>query len=77
MFPVHGDNAPPKKLVEYRLVEEAVDEKNEVVVAEVPVAFTNVRFCKVDEPVSRRFESVESPPVAVRVPVKFAADEMV
>ena len=44
-----------------RLVEEAVVEKRLVVVADVPVAFTNVRFCKVVEPLSRRFAKVPSP----------------
>ena len=52
-------------------------EKRLVVVAEVPVAFIKVKFCRVEEPVSKRFERVVSPPVAVRVPVKLAAEEMV
>lgn len=47
------------------------------VVALVPVAFTKVKFCKVEEPVRRRLAKVVSPPVAVTVPVKFEADEMV
>lgn len=60
-----------------RLVEDAVVEKKLVVVALVPVAFRKVKFCKVDEPVTRRLERVESPPVAVSVPVKLAALEIV
>src|SRR3990167_2793971 len=39
-----------------------------VEVALVPVAFTNVKFWRVEEPVVRRFESVERPFVAVSVP---------
>ena len=45
----------------------AEEEKRFVVVADVPVAFTKVKFWRVDEPVRRRFERVESPPVAVKV----------
>ena len=52
-------------------------EKRSVVVAEVPVALTKVTFWRVEEPVSKRFERVVKPPVAVRVPVKLAAEEMV
>ena len=52
-------------------------EKRLVVVAWVPVAFRKVKFCRVEEPVSRRFERVVRPPVAVRVPVKLEALEMV
>ncbi len=36
-----------------------------------------VNLWRVEEPVTRRLERVERPPVAVRVPVKFAADEIV
>ena len=64
-------------MVEKRFVEEAVVAKKLVVVAEVPVALTKVKFWRVEEPVRRRFERVVRPPVAVRVPVKLAADEMV
>jgi hypothetical protein len=47
---------------------ERVPEMRElVVVALVVVALIPVKFCRVDEPVTRRFESVESPPVAVKV----------
>jgi hypothetical protein len=63
---------------------ERVPEMRElVVVALVVVALIPVKFCRVDEPVTRRFESVESPPVAVKVvptasePVKLAVEEMV
>ena len=33
----------------------------EVVVAEVPVAFTKVKFCRVEEAVARRFRAVTRP----------------
>lgn len=42
--------------VENRFVEEAVVEKKLVVVAADPVAFTKVKFWRVEEPVRRRFE---------------------
>ena len=32
-----------------------------------------MKFCKVEDPVNRRFESVVRPAVAFNVPVKFAA----
>ena len=51
--------------------------KSVVVVAFVEVLFTAVKFWRVVLPVTRRFESVVRPAVAVRVPVKLAADEMV
>jgi hypothetical protein len=60
-----------------RVVKLPLAAKSEVVVAAVPVAFTKVKFWKVLEPVSKRFERVVSPPVAVSVPVKLAVDEMV
>ena len=41
----------------YRLVLEAVVEKKLVVVALEPVAFTKVKFCKVEEPLTRRVPS--------------------
>ena len=41
-----------------------------VVVACDVVAFSAVKFSKVVEPVRRRFESVERPPVAVSVPFR-------
>ena len=47
------------------------------VVAWVLVLLTAVKFWRLDEPVTRRFERVVSPAVAVRVPVKFAAEDMV
>lgn len=59
--------APKKRFETYILV----------VVAFVPVALLNVKFCSVEEPVTRRLESEVRPPVAVRVPVKLAAEEMV
>jgi hypothetical protein len=63
---------PPKKLVV-----EAVVEKRLVVVALVLVALRAVKFWRVDEPLSKRLERVAKPPVAVRVPVKLAALEIV
>ena len=50
--------------------------KKLVEVADVPVAFTKVKFWRVDEPVMRRFGVVMRPAV-VRDPVKFAAEEIV
>jgi hypothetical protein len=43
----------------------------------VPVALTKVRFWRVDEPVRRRLERVERPPVTLSVPVKLAAELIV
>ena len=49
----------------------------------MPVAFTNVKDWRVDEPVSNRLDRDERPPVAVSVvpiatdPVKLADDEIV
>ena len=60
-----------------KFVELAVEAKKLVVVALVPVAFVKVRSWRVDEPVRRRFESVVRPAVAVSVPVKLAAEEIV
>ena len=72
------ESPAPKKLVV-----EAVVAKKLVVVAELVVPRRAVKFCRVEDPVTRRFESEERPPVAVRVvptttePVKFAAEEIV
>ena len=41
--------------------EEAVVEKREVVVAEVPVAFRKVKFWRVEEALSKRLEKVAEP----------------
>ncbi len=54
---------PPLPVVKNRLVDEAVVAKKLVVVAEVPVAVVNVKFCKVDEALMSRL-------LAVRVPVR-------
>ena len=51
--------------------------KRFVVVAEVPVAFWNVKLARVEEPFTCRFERVVKPPVALSVPVKLAAKEIV
>jgi hypothetical protein len=48
-----------------------------VVVALVPVPLTKVKLRRVVEPESSKFERLVSPAVAVRVPVKLAALEMV
>ena len=50
----------PKRLVEKRLV----------VVAAVPVPFMKVRFWRVEDPDTRRLESVVKPAVAESVPGK-------
>ena len=60
-----------------KLVELAVVEKKLVVVAELPVALTKVKFCRVELPESSRFESEVKPAVAVKVPVKLAAELIV
>ena len=49
----------------------------EVEVAFVVVEFIPVKFWRVEEPVTKRLERVERPAVAVKVPVKLAAEEMV
>ena len=46
-----------------RLVDDAVVEKKFVVVAEVPVAFTNVKFWRVVEPVNASVPITPVPPV--------------
>ena len=55
--PLHVDCSPAPK----RFVVDAVVAKKFVVVADVPVAFTNVKDWRVDEPVERRFEAVSKP----------------
>ena len=67
----------PVPLVKKRLVVEALVEKRLVVVAWEPVALVKVKSWRVEEPESRRLMSVVKPPVAVSVPVKLAAEEMV
>lgn len=62
----------PKKLVVL-----AVVVKKLVVVAEVPVAFTKVKFCNVEDAFNKRFERVVRPEVTFKVPVKEAALVMV
>src|SRR3989338_8139223 len=53
---------PMEKFDVKRFVLLAVVAKNEVVVALVPVAFTNVTFWSVEEPVVRRFDTAERLP---------------
>jgi len=68
---------PTLSAVAKRLVEEATEAKKLVVVAFVEVELRAVKFCRVEDPESKRFERVVRPPVAVTVPVKLAADEIV
>ena len=54
----------------------------EVVVAEVPVALTKVKFCKVEEPMTRRSPEVlmvvvAEPPILKELPVNKLANELV
>ena len=60
-----------------RLVLEAVVAKELVEVALVEVELSAVKFRSVEEPERSRLESDVSPAVAVSVPVKLAAEEMV
>ena len=55
---------------------------SEVVVAEVPVALRKVKFCKVEEPMTRRSPDelmvvVAEPPLLKELPVKRLANELV
>ena len=59
------------------LVLEAVVANIVVVVALLEVEFRAVKLSRVVEPERRRFERDVSPAVAVRVPVKLAADDIV
>ena len=58
-------------------VDEAVVAKKVVEVALVEVEFSPVKLSKVEEPERSKLESEVKPPVAVKVPVKLAALEMV
>lgn len=58
---------PVVKFVEKRLVDDAVVAKKFVVVAELPVAFTKVKFWSVDDDVTRTFVVVAKP-LIVRPP---------
>ncbi len=65
-------------MVVFSIEPEAIDETARlVVVALVVVALRPVKFCNVDEPFAWRLDKVVRPPVAVRVPVKLAALDMV
>jgi hypothetical protein len=64
---------PKVPLEAKRLVELAVVEKNEVVVAEVPVPLRKVKFWRVDEPVTNREERVTIPLASIP---KAATDEV-
>ena len=68
---------PTVRSEEKRLVDEAVVEKRLVVVALVEVELRAVKLRRVEEPLIRRLEREVRPPVAVRVPVKLAAELMV
>ncbi len=74
---LHVESPAPYRFVVDAVVENKLVENRFVVVAELPVAFTKVRFWRVVEPVRRRFESVVSPPVTFKVPVKLAAFDIV
>ena len=73
----------PPVVVFTKLPVEMEEMARDVVVALVVVAFNPVKFWRVEEPVTRRFESEVRPPVAVRVvlmatlPVKLAAEVIV
>ena len=67
LFAVQVESPAPLKRALKRLVEEAVVEKREVVVAEVEVEFEAVKFWRVEEPFERRVPKVPSP-VEVKLP---------
>ena len=81
----HAVPAVPKAVKEVptaKLVVEAVVAKKLVVVAEVPVAFAKVKFCKVEEPMTRRSPDelmvvVAVPPILKELPVNKLAKELV
>jgi len=81
--PVVNATEPKVAFVAKRFVELAVVAKKLVVVAFVDVELSAVKFWRVEEPVTRRLERVERPPVAVKVvptasdPVKLAAELIV
>ena len=84
LFVLSTYNVEPStcRFEEKRLVLEAVVEKKLVVVAEVPVAFAKVKFCKVEEPMTRRSPEVlmvvvAEPPILKELPVKRLAKELV
>ena len=58
---------PRLALVEKRLVELAVVLKRLVLVAEVPVALTKVKFCKVEEALTKRLPVVVSPAIVAEL----------
>ena len=60
MLPV-DDMFPPLMFVAERLVEDAVDAKKLVVVAEVPVAVVKVNDWRVEDPVARRLDELNVP----------------
>ena len=68
---------PPFPVVKKRLVLEAVVAKKLVEVPLVEVELRRVMFWKVLDPFNRRLESVVRPAVAVNVPVKLAALDIV
>ncbi len=59
------------------LVEEAVVAKKLVVVALLEVEFKAVKLSKVELPESKRLDKLVKPAVAVKVPVKLAAELIV
>ena len=78
VVPVLNTVSDPKVEVEAkRLVELAVVAKKLVVVAEVPVALTKVKFCKVVEPVAKMFAAVNSELIKPLVAVKDVEKKLV
>ena len=63
--------------VKQRVLKVPLVEKRLVEVASVVVECVAVNLWSVEEPDIKRFESEVRPPVAVTVPVKFAAEEIV
>lgn len=72
--PLHVPSPAPWMFAAKSFEEEAVVLKKFVVVAEEPVAFTKVKFWRVDDPVARKFvvvENVNKEERPVRRPVSF------
>ena len=67
-------SAPPFAVVKKRLVDDATDAKKLVVVAADPVAFTKVKFWRVEEPVAAMF-AAERVPVRVSLPPRELVNE--
>jgi len=68
--PVQGVRPNPLMEVPERFVVDAFVAKKFVVVAEEPVAFTNVMFWKVEEALARRLGSETNPPAKMKLPAE-------